>query len=36
MSLLGIYFLYQGKRKQEIKLMLVGGTLLVLSYFLFF
>lgn len=35
MGLVGSYFLYRGKKIQEPKMMLWGGVLIVLSYFLF-
>jgi hypothetical protein len=34
-GLLGSTFLYQGKKHQSVKMMLWGGVLIILSYFLF-
>jgi hypothetical protein len=35
MGTIGTYMLYRGKKTQEPKMMLWGGLLIVLSYFLF-
>jgi len=35
MGTIGAYLLYRGKKIQEPKMMLLGGVLIVLSYFLF-
>ena len=34
-GILGLYFLYRGKKIQSPRLMLLGAVLLVASYFLF-